>query len=105
MESVFFSPVVKRLLITCVAVITFMHAHADAGVLKISGLISGYTGSEAFLAMMYGNQYVVDTAQAVNGGFVFESNYKLQSGSISGGPAAGKQFPDPGGSGHSSIQF
>ena len=76
-----FRPVFKRFLISCVAVISFMQVHADAGVLSISGVISGYTGSEAFLAMMYGgNQYVVDTAQAVNGAFVFESNYKLQSG-------------------------
>ena len=76
-----FRPVFKRFLISCVAIISFMQGHADAGVLRISGVISGYTGSEAFLAMMYGgNQYVVDTAQAVNGAFVFESNYKLQSG-------------------------
>jgi len=49
-----FRQVAKRFLVTCVAVICMLPCHADGGVLRINGMISGYTGSEAFLAMMYG---------------------------------------------------
>ena len=70
----------RRYVISCAAVFMLM-SNAYTASLKINGTISGFEGSEAFLAMMYGgNQYMVDTAKVVNGAFVFESNYTLESG-------------------------
>jgi peroxiredoxin len=48
---------------------------------KIQGSIANYDGTVAFLAMMYGgNEYMIDTTNVLNGNFVFETRYHLQSG-------------------------
>lgn len=60
---------------------SFGMSFAQTTSLRITGTVSGYTGQQVYLAMMYGgNQYMVDTATAVQGTFTFESRYKLQSG-------------------------
>ena len=73
---------IKKLLTTgflCFCFLLSQATHTDGH--KIKGTVLNYQGSHAFLAMLYGgNQYMVDTAQIINGDFVFESRYDLQSG-------------------------
>lgn len=48
---------------------------------NIEGIVSGYEGKLAILAMMYGgNEYVIDTAEVYNGAFSFATGLPLQSG-------------------------
>lgn len=70
----------KRFCIAGCFSLFFLLQHSFAGH-KITGSVSHFEGQTVYLSMLYGgNQYLVDTATAVKGTFVFESFYNLQSG-------------------------
>ncbi len=72
---------IKRCYVVGILMLFFFSQPMFASGNKIKGSVANYKGDKVFLAMIYGgNQYVVDTATAINGTFLFDSYYDLESG-------------------------